>query len=277
MGRLDEVFAARRRQQRKVLVAYLCVGDPSLEESIELALTAANAGADVLELGVPFSDPTADGPTIARASERALSRGGGLGATLGACASVRARCAAPIVLFGYYNPIFVRGPERVVREAKEAGVDGLLVVDLPVDASGPLRALAKEQGLVVVPLLAPTSSPARAMAVRAAEAAGPSGFLYYVSLTGVTGAAEAPLEAASRAAGALGEVTSLPVVVGFGVDSPEKARRAAAHADGVVVGTALVRRIEEEATPSARASGLRSLIADLRAALDGARSSLLQG
>jgi tryptophan synthase alpha chain len=267
MGRIEEAFQRKRDAGQKVLVAYLCIGDPSLEESIELALTAAEAGADVLELGVPFSDPTADGPTIARASERALGRGGGLQATLHACAAVRARSRVPIVLFGYYNPIYVSGPERTVREAKEAGVDGLLVVDLPIDASAPLRSLAKRDGMCVVPLLAPTSSPLRAEAVRAAGESG-SGFLYYVSLTGVTGGTSASLREASLAAGALGTATGLPAVVGFGIDTPDKAREAAAHAAGIVVGTAIVRRIEEGSTPEARREGVRALIAQLREALD---------
>jgi len=269
MRRLDEVFAAKRAAGTKVLVAYLCVGDPSVDESIELALVAASAGADVLELGVPFSDPTADGPTIARASERALARGGGIEATIRACAAVRSRTNAPIVLFGYYNPIFVRGAERVVGECKEAGVDGLLVVDLPIDASGALRRLAHAAGLSVVPLLAPTSSPARAEAVRAAASS--SGFLYYVSLTGVTGAAEAPLAAASAAARSLGVVTGLPVVVGFGIDTPEKARAASSAADGVVVGTAVVKRIEDGASSGARAAAVRALLTSLREAVDAPR------
>jgi tryptophan synthase alpha chain len=269
MGRLEQVFAERRAAGQKVLVAYLCIGDPSVEESIELALAAATAGADVLELGVPFSDPTADGPTIARASERALAKGGGLAATVRACTVVRSWSEVPIVLFGYYNPIFVRGPERAVRESKAAGVDALLVVDLPVDASRPLRTLAQAQGMAVVPLLAPTSSPARAVAVRAAHAETPCGFLYYVSMTGVTGASAAPLADASRAAGELGAATGLPVVVGFGIDSPEKARLAASHADGVVVGSEFIRRIEQGTSPEARASSVRALVSELRAAIDG--------
>jgi tryptophan synthase alpha chain len=266
MKRLEEVFTARRAAGKKVLVAYLCVGDPGVDESIELALAAASSGADILELGVPFSDPTADGPTLARASERALARGGGLQASLRACAAVRARSAVPIVLFGYYNPIFVRGEERVVAEAKGAGVDGLLVVDLPIDASGSLRRLAHDAGLRVVPLLAPTSSPARALAVRAAAAS--SGFLYYVSLTGVTGATAAPLAEASIAARSLGASTGLPVVVGFGIDTPDKARAASSAADGIVVGTALVKRIEEGPSPDARATALRALVTSLREAID---------
>jgi tryptophan synthase alpha chain len=267
MGRIDEAFQKKRAAAQKVLVAYLCVGDPNLEESIELALVAAHAGADVLELGVPFSDPTADGPAIARASERALARGGGLQATLRACAAIRARSEVPIVLFGYYNPIFVRGLERALREAKEAGVDGLLVVDLPIDASTPLRSLATKEGMCVVPLLAPTSSPQRAEAVRAAGAPG-SGFLYYVSLTGVTGAASASLREASLAATALGTATGLPAVVGFGIDTPAKAREAAAHAAGIVVGTAIVKRIEDGLSPEGRKEGVRRLITELRQAVD---------
>jgi tryptophan synthase alpha chain len=267
MGRIEEAFQKSGAAGRKVLVAYLCVGDPSLQESIDLALTAADAGADVLELGVPFSDPTADGPAIARASERALARGGGLEATLRACAAVRARCRVPIVLFGYYNPIFVRGPERTVCEARDAGADGLLVVDLPIDASAPLRSLARNEGLCVVPLLAPTSSPVRIEAVRAA-ASSAAGFLYYVSLTGITGAASGSLREASRAAGALGTATGLPTVVGFGIDTLEKAREAAANAAGIVIGTAIVRRIEEGSSTEARASSVRTWIGELRRALD---------
>jgi tryptophan synthase alpha chain len=268
MGRLEEVFAKRHETRGKVLVAYLCMGDPSYEESIELALVAANAGADVLELGVPFGDPTADGPQIARASERALTRGGGLAATLRAAAAIRERSGVPLVLFGYYNPIFVHGEERVVAEAAQAGIDALLVVDLPIDASAPLRKAAAQRGLRVIPLLAPTSSPERVQAVRSVHAETPCGFVYYVSLTGVTGSGAAPLADASKAAGALRASTGVPVVVGFGIDSPEKAHIAAKEADGVVVGSAIVKRIEEGGAPNERASGVKSLVVSLRHALD---------
>jgi tryptophan synthase alpha chain len=270
MRRLEEVFAKRREAGEKVLITYLCMGDPSHEESIELALVAARAGADVLELGVPFGDPTADGPRIARASERALSRGGGLAATLRAAAAIRERSAVPLVLFGYYNPIFVRGEERVVSEAAQAGVDALLVVDLPIDASAPLRGAAAKRGIHVIPLVAPTSSPDRVRAVRSAHAEAPCGFVYYVSLTGVTGSDAAPLFEASEAAGALRGSIGAPVVVGFGIDSPEKARIAASQTDGVVVGSALVKRIEEGSSPSERTFLVEQLVASLRRALDGA-------
>jgi tryptophan synthase alpha chain len=255
----------------KVLVAYLCVGDPSAEESVELALACAAAGADILELGVPFSDPTADGPAIARASQRAIHGGGGLEATLRAARAVRA--AAPevgIVLFGYYNPIFVRGEARVAAESAEAGVDALLVVDLPVEESGPLRAAAGARGVGVVPLLAPTSSPARVAAVKSAAAAGGTPFVYYVSVTGVTGSGAVDAGEAGARAAALRAELGLPVVVGFGIDSAEKARSAAARVDGAVVGTALVRAIEDGRTPAARRLAVEKLVRELRGGVNAA-------
>ncbi len=270
MSRLDEKLAALRAAKKKALVAYLCVGDPSVEESAEFALACAAAGADVLELGVPFSDPTADGPVIAAASQRALERGGGLAATLRAAAAVRARTDTPIVLFGYYNPIFVHGEARVVAEAKRAGVDGLLVVDLPVEEAGPLRALAKEDGLSVLPLLTPTSAAPRVERTREAIAACDPGFVYYVSLTGVTGSAAAPLAAASARAGELREALGAPVLVGFGVDGRERARAAAAHADGVIVGTALVRCVQNATTLTARVAAVTRLVRELREGVDAA-------
>ena len=213
----------------------------------------SHAGADLLELGVPFSDPTADGPSIARASQRAIRAGGGLVPTLRAAKAIRARFPdIPIVLFGYYNPLFVYREDRVVREAEDAGIDALLVVDLPVEEASSLRAAAAR------------ARHRRRSAARADELARsrrggeagarkhPVGFVYYVSLTGVTGSSDAPLAEASAAAGRLRDEIGVPVVVGFGIDSAEKARAAAAHADGAVVGTAIVRGVESEATPRAR-------------------------
>jgi tryptophan synthase alpha chain len=261
MSRLEKAFA-----RGKVLVAYLCVGDPSIDESIDLALACARAGADVLELGVPFSDPTADGPAIARASQRAIARGGGLEATLRVARAVRA--AEPdvgIVLFGYYNPFFVRGEDRVAKDAGEAGVDALLVVDLPVEESAPLRAAARAKGVGVVPLLAPTSSVERVAAVKEAAAQGGTPFVYYVSVTGVTGAGAMDARDAGERAARLRAELGLPVVVGFGIDSREKARGAAAHVDGAVVGTALVRAVEEGATAAVRRDAVEKLVRELRA------------
>jgi tryptophan synthase alpha chain len=266
VGRIADLF--HHADRRKVLVAYLCVGDPSVDESVALALAAHDAGADMLELGVPFSDPTADGPAIARASQRAIERGGGLAATIRVAKTIRAqRPHVPIILFGYYNPIFVHGEARVVAEAHDAGVDAFLVVDLPIDESGPLRKEAAASGITVIPLLAPTSSADRIAAVKAAHAQAPVGFVYYVSVTGVTGSGAAPLAEASTQAGELRQTIGAPVVVGFGVDTADKARAAAAHADGVVVGTAIVRRIEDGATPQARLDAVSALVKALGAGL----------
>lgn len=264
MSRLERIFA-----RGKALVAYLCVGDPSVDESVELARACVRAGADVLELGVPFSNPTADGPAIARASQRAIAAGGGLEATLRAARAIRA--AEPdvgLVLFGYYNPIFVRGEERAAAEASEAGVDALLVVDLPVEESEPLRRAAGGRGVGVVPLLAPTSSPARVSAVKAAAAGGGTPFVYYVSVTGVTGADAVDAKDAGERAAALRAELGLPVVVGFGIDSRQKAQAAASRADGAVVGTALVRLVEGGEDATARVKAVEGLIRELRAGVD---------
>jgi tryptophan synthase alpha chain len=273
--RLEATFEALARANKKALVVYLCAGDPSAEDTVELAVACVLAGADVIELGVPFSDPTADGPVIARAAARSLARGGGLSSTLQIAKKIRARCEAPIVLFGYYNPIFVVGEARVCAIAQNSGADGLLVVDLPVEEGDSLRATAKEHGLTVVPLLTPTSSAARVAAAAEAMKTCPAGFVYYVSVAGVTGHVEASLEAASHAAGALREKLDAPVVVGFGVDSPERAIQAATASDGVVVGTAIVRRIEEAACAEDARASVSAFVKSLRAVMDE-RSATVQ-
>jgi tryptophan synthase alpha chain len=273
MSRIDRLFADRRAENRRVLVVYLCVGDPSVEGSVRFARAALDAGADVLELGVPFSDPTADGPAIARASERAIAAGGGLGRTLEVAAEIRKTSEAPLVLFGYYNPILIRGEERSVRDAKAAGIDAMLVVDLPPEEGAVLRDAARATGISIIPLLTPTSGPSRV----AAAAARASGFVYYVSVTGVTGqAGDDALVSAAAQVGRLRESTRLPVVIGFGIDGPHKARLATGRAanaggtgaDGIVVGTAVVRAIESERDDASRARAVTRLVASLRAALD---------
>jgi tryptophan synthase alpha chain len=267
VNRLDRIFAG----DRKVLVAYLCMGDPSIDESVELARACVEAGADVLELGVPFSDPIADGPVIARASQRSIAAGGGLQPTLRAARAVRE--ASPdvgIVLFGYYNPLLALGEARAAAAAAEAGIDALLVVDLPPEEGEPLRAAARERGLGIVPLLAPTSGADRVAAAKAAATRAPAPFVYYVSVMGVTGSDALQAASAGARAGALTVEMGRPVVVGFGIDSREKARDAARQAAGVVVGTALMRAIEQGASPAARRSAVERLIRDLRAGVDEA-------
>jgi tryptophan synthase alpha chain len=288
MSRIDQLFADRREKKKRALVVYLCIGDPSLDASLRLAQAALEAGADMLELGVPYNDPTADGPVIARASERAILAGSSLLQTLSLAGKLRRGSQAPLVLFGYYNPILVHGERRTIEEAKAAGIDGLLVVDLPPEEGSALRDAADQAGLAMIPLLTPTSGPARvAAATRRAR-----GCIYYVSVTGVTGkAAEDALSAAAVDAARLREITKLPVIVGFGIDGPRKARiaigragasdgnggtRAASSdgagsdvgADGIVVGTVVVKAIEGAQTEPARILAVKQLVGALRAALD---------
>jgi len=256
MSRLDSAFGA----ERTALVIYLCAGDPSLEVTPDLIVAAAEAGADVIEVGMPFSDPTADGPTIQAASERALAGGATLTLVLGAVKAARERTQVPIVLFGYYNPILHYGEAALAKDAADAGVDGLLVVDLPPEHAAPLLEPMREHGLDFVPLLAPTSTPARVAA--AVSVAG--SFIYYVSMTGVTGTAGAPLELASQRAAELAAETGKPVVVGFGVRTAEDVATVAAHADGVVVGSAVVRAIDGSSDPVAAVTSIVSELASGR-------------
>ncbi|HET7500234.1 MAG TPA: tryptophan synthase subunit alpha [Kofleriaceae bacterium] len=238
-GALRAAFDQAARDRRAVLVAYLTFGDPDPATSIEVLAACAEAGAGVIELGVPFSDPSADGPSIQRAMERALAAGGGLAGALDAVAALRARgVATPIVLFGYYNPIFIMGPERFAARAAAAGVDAVLTVDLPIDELDELAVPLAAHGVSVVPLIAPTSTPDRI--ARLARFAPP--FVYYITLTGVTGVKLAASVDPARLA-AIRAAASAPVAVGFGIRSPADAARFAAIADGVVVGTVLVDQV----------------------------------
>jgi tryptophan synthase alpha chain len=275
MSRIEQTFSALHAAKKKALVAYLCMGDPSLAESIDLAVAAAEAGADLLELGVPFSDPTADGPVIARASTRAIAGGATIGGVIEAAATIRARTQVPLVLFTYYNPVLITGEAKVIERAAKAGIDALLVVDLPPEEGADLRAAAAAAGIALVPLLTPTSDDARAGAIldaaRSVKGA-PPGFLYYVSMTGVTGAGGGDLPAARTHAGALRARSGWPVVIGFGIDGPDAARAAAGpHGDGpdgVVVGTAIVKRVEGGRSREDRLSSVKALVASLREGLD---------
>lgn len=266
--RVVRAFDRARAEERPAVVAYLCVGDPSVDASLDVARALLAAGADLLELGAPFSDPTADGPVIARASQRAIAHGGSLRAAIEVGAKLRKETEAPLVLFGYFNPIVVRGERETVRAAADAGIDAMLIVDLPPEEGEELRDEARARSIDVVPLLTPTSSASRIEAARRVA----SGFVYYVSITGVTGAATSndPFDDAARAAARLREQMNLPVVVGFGIDSADKARRAARidgknrGSDGVVVGTAIVRAIESAGDAKSAASAAADVIAKIR-------------
>src|SRR5450432_3960848 len=267
--RIEQRLSALRAEGRTALVIYLTVGDPSVEDSIACALAAVRAGADMLELGVPFSDPTADGPVIAAAAYRAIHNGGSFRAALRVAEAVRRESQAPIILFTYYNPLVAFGDERAVDEARRVGADGFLVVDLPPEEGAVLRARAKREKMAIIPLIAPTTGLEREPVVLG----GASGFVYYVSVTGVTGTGAAPLVEAGQRAASLRQRAKLPVVIGFGIRTPADAERAAASgADGVVVGTEIVRTIAAGATTEARVAGVEALVGSLRAGLDARKS-----
>ena len=261
--RLRERLAACKAAGRPALVVYVTAGDPSQADTVAIVRAAADAGADVVELGVPFSDPSADGPAIQAAMERALAGGAGLSHALDAVAAVRAAgCEVPIVLFGYYNPPFVMGVEAFAARAAAVGVDAVLTVDLPIDELDELRLPLAAHGVGVVPLVAPTSTPERIGRLRAIDPA----FVYYISLTGVTGAALAGAQLSPGRIAELRSASGAPVVVGFGIKSPADARAVGAMADGVVVGSAVVSRIGA-AGPGKAADAVAGFVAELRAAL----------
>lgn len=241
MNRITATFDALRRAGRKGLVGYLAAGDPDPEESERQVRLAVRGGLDILELGVPFSDPTADGPTIQAAAQRALASGMTLGKTLDLVARLRKDFDLPIVLFGYANPFFRYGYERVCADAREAGADGLLVVDLPFEEADELRRPADSRDLALIPLVAPTTRRERAARILGQA----RGFVYYIMVKGVTGARNETASDLGEHIRELRLCTDLPIAAGFGVSSASQARQVAAWADAVVVGSALVEAARE--------------------------------
>ena len=239
IAKLDRTFAQLRERGEKALIAYVMAGDPSLQETEQLVVELEQAGADIIELGVPFSDPIADGPVIQQAAERALRSGTSLRKILSMVTRLRVRTQIPLVLMAYYNSIHAFGPERFCREAAQAGVDGLIMPDMPPDEAGPLKGPAAAAGLPLIFLLAPTSTAER----RTFVARQSQGFVYYVSLTGITGAKLPNLADVGKNVEKIRKVTQVPVAVGFGVATPEDAAKVAAIADGVIVGSAIVKLI----------------------------------
>ena len=237
MTRIERRFAELKREGRAALVTFTMAGDPDPDTSLAIAKSLPKAGADVIELGMPFTDPMADGPAIQAAGQRALAAGQDMKKTLAMVRSFRAEDdATPIVLMGYYNPIYIYGVDRFLSDAKAAGVDGLIVVDLPPEEDEELCLPALKAGLNFIRLATPTTDDRRLPAVLNNT----SGFVYYVSITGITGAATPDAEAVTAAVARIKRHTKLPVAVGFGVKTAEQARAIAAGADGVVVGSALV-------------------------------------
>lgn len=241
MNRIEKVFDGLRKKGKKAFIPYIMAGDPDLEKTREVILLLERVGADIVELGIPFTDPLADGPTIQRASERALQRGVTLKDVLRFVNEIRGVTRIPLLLMTYYNPIFKYGEERFVKEAVQYGVDGFIVPDLPPEEAKNLIKLSTKEGLATVFLLAPTSTGERITKVAKAS----SGFIYYVSITGITGARLQMDESLVNSVRRIRAVTDKPVCIGFGVSNPEEAFRLSAIADGVIVGSAIVRVLNE--------------------------------
>jgi len=262
---MDARFAQLKKAGRSAFVTFVMAGDPDPETSLAIVKALPQAGADIIEIGMPFTDPMADGPSIQAAGLRALKAGMTLKKTLQLVRSFRESDAAtPIVLMGYYNPIYIYGVDKFLDDAKTAGVDGLIIVDLPPEEDTELCLPALKAGLNFIRLATPTTDDKRLPAVLANT----SGFVYYVSITGITGAAAADSSAVGAAVERIKRHTALPVCVGFGIRTPEAARAIAANADGAVVGTALVDALRASLDVEGRATAKTvSAVADLAAAL----------
>jgi tryptophan synthase alpha chain len=266
-SKLDRTFAKLRQKGEKALITYVMAGDPSLQDTEQLVVELEQAGADIIELGVPFSDPIADGPVIQQAAERALRSGTSLRAILSMVTGLRARTQIPLVLMAYYNSIHAFGPERFCQEAAQAGVDGLILPDMPPDEAGPLKGPAAAAGLPLIYLLAPTSTAER----RTFVASQSQGFVYYVSLTGITGAKLVNLDDVAKNVEKIRKVTKVPVAVGFGVATPEDAAKVAAIADGVIVGSAIVKQIATHRQKSEMVKHVAEFVRSLKVAMRAAQ------
>ena len=266
MKRFATTFERLRAGGERALVTYFTAGDPSLADTRRLVIEAARQGADVIELGVPFSDPLAEGPVIQRACARAIAGGATLARVLDTVAGMRGEVDVPLVLMTYYNPVLAFGLPAFAATAARAGVDGVIVVDLPPEEAGPLAADAEAAGLDLVHLLAPTSSPERMKLIARRS----QGFIYVVSVTGVTGErAELPKEL-GRQIRTLRLVTTKPVCVGFGIARPDQVEAVGRLADGVIVGSAIVRLVEERAGTPSLVKDVGEFIAALKAPLRAA-------
>ena len=258
MSRIADAFDRAAAQSRAAFIPFIMAGDPTLAECAMLLDTLPAAGADIIELGIPFSDPMADGPVIQEAGLRALAAGTTLEAILTLVKNFRAHHATPIVLMGYLNPIFVYGYEKFARDAEDAGVDGMIIVDLPPEEAAELEPLLSQSGIALVRLIAPTSVPERLpLLVKNA-----TGYLYYIAITGITGSGvAAPAERIAQHLAAIREHTHLPICVGFGIKTPADVAANARLADGVVVGSAIVKSIKDTAADSQKFSAFVSALA----------------
>jgi tryptophan synthase alpha chain len=263
MSRIERVLRSARTEGRAGLIAFLTAGDPDPDETVDLLAAVAEGGADVIELGIPFSDPLADGIAIQRSSARALSRGVTMGGALEIASLARGRIDVPIVLFGYLNSFLAYGPERLAAAGPSSGVDGVLLTDLPIEEGAELRDLFRGAGFDTIQLVAPTSAAGRLGPI-ASES---RGFIYCISRAGVTGRRDDLPAGLSALVASVRRETTLPVAVGFGISTPAHVRTVAAVADAVVVGSALVETIAAAPTRAGRLGAARSFIASLAEAL----------
>ncbi|MFH1853749.1 MAG: tryptophan synthase subunit alpha [Candidatus Omnitrophota bacterium] len=241
MNRIDKKFKELKKKRKKAFIAFIMAGDPSLSITERLVFELEKSGADIIELGVPFSDPLADGPTIQRSSERALENNVNLDSVFTMVKRIRAKTQIPVIFLTYYNLIYHYGLEKFTRKAKACGVDGVVIPDLPPEESKALRGIARVNRIAIIHLAAPTSSRERLKKIADAS----SGFIYYVSLTGTTGARKnLPIEISERLR-EVKKITDKPVCVGFGISGPEQVRAVSRVADGVIVGSAIIKVIEE--------------------------------
>lgn len=268
MSRLQNRFAELKAENRAALVTFITAGDPDYATSLSILKGLPDAGADVIELGMPFTDPMADGPAIQLANIRALAGKQGMRQTLQMVREFReGNQSTPLVLMGYYNPIFVYGVERFISDAKEAGVDGLIVVDLPPEHNDELCEPAQSAGIDFIRLTTPTTDDDRLPTVLA----GSSGFVYYVSVAGVTGAGAATMDHVEEAVTRLRRHTDLPVCIGFGIRTPQHAAEVAKRAEGAVVGSALIDKIAEAKSPQQAIEGVLGLCRELAEGVRSAR------
>ncbi len=259
MNRIEQRFRQLKEEKRKAFIPYIMAGDPSLKDTERLVLILEESGADIIELGVPFTDPLADGPVIQAAAFRALSQGVTLRKVIKTVKGIRKRSEVPIILMTYYNPVYKYGLERFINDASRAGVDGLIVPDLPPDEAEELIRYARNRDISTIFLLAPTSTDDRIRLV----CKNSTGFIYYVSITGITGSQLRVGRDMKAMINKIKHMSRKPVAVGFGVKRPEEARTVAAIADGVIVGSSIVKMINDNE------KGLRRYLKSLRKAIDG--------
>ena len=263
MSRITKKFEELKAKGQKALVAFITAGDPNLESTKEIFSTLEKSGADIVELGVPFSDPLADGPVIQKSAQRALKKGTTLKKIIQLVTEIRQDSQLPIVLMTSYNPVFVYGEEKFVDDAVNAGVDGIIVPDLPPEESESLEQYANAKGLDIIFLLAPTSTEDRLSMVGSRS----RGFIYYVSITGTTGVRTGLAKGVEEKVTRIKQTTSLPVLIGFGISDPAQAAEAVKFSDGVIVGSAIVKLVDETPEPSKRNKVLAELISGINDAV----------